>query len=95
MKYKVGERVRVRSDLVNDDRIEYAMHDSDITNSVNSKMMTFLGKIVTIADYEWGQYVIKEDDGIWSWTDEMFESKTATLPDERQNVDLDITKLYE
>lgn len=95
MKYKVGERVRVRSDLVNDDRIEYAMHGSDTTNVVNDKMMTFFGKIVTIAGYEYGQYVIKEDDRVWHWTDEMFESKTATLPDERQNVDLDITKLYE
>lgn len=95
MKYKIGEQVRVRSDLVSNVRTEYAMDNSDITNTVTDRMMNFLGKIVTIADYEYGQYNIKEDNGVWCWTDEMFESKAATLSDERQSVDLDITKLYE
>ena len=94
MKYKVGEQVRVRSDL-NNDGTEYAMDDSDITNTVTDRMMNFMGKTVTIAYCKFGQYTIREDNGVWNWTDEMFDSKAATLSDERQNVDLDITKLYE
>lgn len=65
-KYKVGDKVRVRSDL--EVGISYG-----IPNFVGG-MRKFLGKEVTISfvDYSDDTYKIKEDDDFW-WSDEMFE----------------------
>lgn len=63
MKYKVGDKVRVRSDLkVGKGYGEHAfVHD----------MFKFVGKIVTIESV-WKQGYRIEEDTYW-WTDEMFE----------------------
>jgi uridine phosphorylase len=69
MKYKVGDKVRVRSDLY-DDGI-YGGYD------FSEEMERYKGKIVTIIstgrDCERDYYEIEEDDTKYAWTDEMFE----------------------
>ena len=72
MKYKVGDKVRVREDL---SREKY--YDGCYVNPV---MGEFAGRIVTIsrALELTNRYEIKEDNMRWCWTDEMFE----TLEDE-------------
>jgi hypothetical protein len=64
MKYKIGDKVRVREDLIHGR--EYG--------GMTFYMDGWKGKIVTISfvgssDY----YKIAEDEDEWSWTDEMFE----------------------
>lgn len=79
MKYKVGDKVRVRDDLICYEW--YKMHDSETYDSVNTEMQEFKGKEVTIlADNSFGKYLIKEDNGEWYWTDEMFLGLVASLP---------------
>ena len=69
-KYKVGDKVRVRSDLKEDTR--YYMEKSDIGNIVNRQMLDLAGATVTIQNItSRGKYHIEES--IWTWTDEMFE----------------------
>lgn len=72
MKYKVGDKVKVREDL---SREKY--YDGCYVNPV---MGEFAGRIVTIsrALELTNRYEIKEDNMRWCWTDEMFE----TLEDE-------------
>jgi len=66
-KYKVGDKVQVRSDLVLSETYGGAV--------VTGKMMPFLGKEVTISyvDNSDGTYHIEEIPYHWRWTDEMFE----------------------
>lgn len=68
MKYKVGDKVRVREDLSTK-----KMYDGCY---VTPSMTVFLGKTVTIRKVRWSinRYEIKEDHGAWNWNDEMFES---------------------
>lgn len=68
MKYKVGDKVRVREDLLID-----KMYDGCY---FTPSMTVFLGKTVTIRKVRWSinRYEIKEDHGAWNWNDEMFES---------------------
>lgn len=66
MKYKVGDKVRVRSDL------EESETYGDQT--FVKQMEKYKGKLVTISEEHPGFYYIKEDkDENWCWTDEMFE----------------------
>ena len=53
MKYKVGDKVRVREDL------EYGKKYGN--NSVNSSMLPLKGKIVTISSIINGFYKLKEN----------------------------------
>lgn len=79
MKYKVGDKVRVRDDL--EIGKWYSMNNCTFSDYVNSKMITFKGKEVTIlADNCFGMYLIKEDNGEWHWTDEMFSGLATSLP---------------
>lgn len=65
MKYKVGDMVRVRSDLkIADSCAEYGIE-------VNHKMVDMAGKIVTIKDVGCEYYKINECSHLW--TDKMFE----------------------
>lgn len=64
MKYKVGDKVRVRSDLKNNKMYGTQMFVKD--------MEQYKGKGVTIK-YDNNYYEIEEDEGYWHWTDEMFE----------------------
>lgn len=65
MKYKVGDRVRVRSGLKNN-----KMYGDQV---FVKNMEQYKGKEVTILKHDNGYYKIKEDEEYWSWTDEMFE----------------------
>lgn len=79
MKYKIGDKVRVRDDL--ELGKWYSMNNHTFSDFVNSKMITFKGKEVTIlADNCYGMYRIKEDNGDYHWTDEMFSGLATSLP---------------
>lgn len=63
MKYKVGDRVRIRRDLSED--IEF----------VNEKMLSYAGELATITRtyYPKEAYDVDIDEGDWVWHDSMFE----------------------
>ena len=67
MKYKIGDKVLVREDL-----IEYEKY-KDI--SFVPSMNPFKGKIVTIYDFTDRGYRIEEDYKKYRWTDDMFSGK--------------------
>ena len=60
MKYKIGDKVRVRSDLV----INYDYGDCDFIED----MIEYKGNLVTICECNRDSYHIKEDGGYWFWT---------------------------
>lgn len=64
MKYKVGDKVKVRSDLK-----AYEIYGS---NMLTKSMEKFVGKTVTISDVGITGYAIEEM-GVAYWTDEMLE----------------------
>jgi len=72
MKYKVGDKVRVRQDLVVD--FNYGRED------FVGEMKSFIGKIVTISKVIDEEYMIVEDDGDYAWTEEMFEGFANEAP---------------
>lgn len=92
MKYKIGDKVRVRKDLIVDK--EYGR------DFFVSEMNFLKGKTVIISDIEYGFYKIIEDSGKWNWTDEMFSGKASedfipkesiqqnTLPEEESSYDI-------
>ena len=65
MKYKVGDKVRVRSDL--------QINGSYGAYTLVSEMSDYKGSVVAISEAYLTCYCIEEDKGIWKWTDEMFE----------------------
>lgn len=65
MKYKVGDKVKVRSDLK-----AYEIYGS---NMLTKSMEKFAGKTVTISGVGITSYAIEEMEAAY-WTDEMFES---------------------
>lgn len=67
-KYKVGDKVRVRSDLKLGRR--YLMEDEETGDSFVEPMDNLLGKVVTIKEIA-TKYRIEEM--TYNWTDEMFE----------------------
>ena len=69
-KYHVGDKVVVRSDLVEDE--VYYMDDGRAGDSYVYEMVNYRGEIVTISDVG-DKYSIEEDSGAFWWTDEMFE----------------------
>lgn len=70
MKYKIGDKVLVRSDLEESKKYGNAV--------VMSNMLYFKGKIVTIEHVDhFNCYRIKEDPDQWHWTDEMFVGKES------------------
>lgn len=92
MKYKVGDKVLVREDLIVD---QWYGRDVFI-----SEMVSFKEKIVTIKKIYTDIYTIVEDSGKWHWTDEMFSGKASedfipkesiqqnTLPEEENSYDI-------
>ena len=70
MKYKIGDKILVRSDLE-----EGKKYGDEV---VMSDMLFFRGKIVTIEHVDHPCcYRIKEDPDQWHWTDEMFVGKES------------------
>ena len=65
MKYKIGDKVRVRTDLI-EDKIYGA-------EKFISSMCKFKGKICTIKEICNKRYVFEEDADEWYWSDEMLE----------------------
>jgi hypothetical protein len=63
MKYKIGDKVRVREDLIHGR--EYG--------GITFYMDDWKGEVVTISFVGSDYYEIAEDEDKWSWTDEMFE----------------------
>lgn len=77
-KYKVGDRVKIRSDL---------SCWMDLPYGVDEYMEEYAGCFVTISSVEKGyhngeyipRYIIEEDDGDWSWSEPMFEDEDYFL----------------
>lgn len=73
MKYKVGDKVKIRADLKEGDNF-------DGINFV-SKMSHLCDKIVTIAKEDnFGGYTLLEDEGGYSWAEGMFEDEINHPP---------------
>ena len=64
MKYNVGDKVLVRSDLVEGNK--YGLYFNDI-------MESYRGQVVTIHQVDADGYRIENDNRTWVWRDEMFE----------------------
>lgn len=80
MKYKVGDKVRVR---------EYLSMDKMYDGCYFTPSMTvFLGKTVTIRRVRENinRYEIEEDYGGWNWTDSMFEPLESENSTDETNV---------
>ncbi|MFW6248206.1 MAG: hypothetical protein ACOC4J_00380 [Bacteroidota bacterium] len=80
MKYKVGDKVKVREDLVayGDYKME---HDPEISDVFSKNMEFFKGKICTITEAD-GKYCL-DDNLFFNWTDEMLEPvEEKTFPRE-------------
>lgn len=65
MKYKVGDKVRVRSDLQISRRYGVCMFASGMDH--------YKGSVVTISKATPTFYRIEEDEGNWTWADKMLE----------------------
>ena len=86
MKFKIGDKVRVRKrkDLTEKYpktifgwRIGTVDSDGDVTGmELTHSMLEFCDRVVTITETSNDRfYRIKEDGGVWAWVDEMFEGK--------------------
>lgn len=77
MKFKVGDRVRIRKDLKKGDDFEIYVTD---------KMEELAGEIVTITKVNKAlvnvRYVIDKDDGFYAWSEDMFESSVKPSKEE-------------
>lgn len=73
MKYKVGDRVRIREDL--QPNVEYEGY------YFVPDMGDFKGEIATVIKVCGDGYRINEDGGDWKWTDKMFEPVEFTKAD--------------
>lgn len=70
MKYKVGDKVRVRTDLKIGIRYSRRVF--------NEQMDHWSGRVVTIKKIaKEGAYIIREDGGRWFWVEEMFETNAT------------------
>lgn len=75
MKFKVGDKVRVKSL----DWYQYEYKNEEGGLSFTPKMSDFCGKVVTIKTISCDSYTIKEDNDFeFLWQDYMFEDKVVT-----------------
>lgn len=67
MKHKVGEQVRIRTDLT----LGKEYDDENVTE----EMCTYSGQVLTIKEVDEFEkcYYMEEDEEYFSWTDSMFE----------------------
>ena len=101
MKYKEGDKVRIKSlDWYNENKTSEGCLVCG-SSHINPEMICMLGKIVTISSVEGNHYRIKEYG--WNWTDEMIEglveeetkptlSKNAKLVSERFAEDVNVSE---
>lgn len=80
-RFNVGDKVTIRS--LKSIKKEFT-EDSDGFRTTSgiyfvSDMNEYCGKTVTIAGVHKAGYRIKEDGGLWNWTDEMFEGHTIII----------------
>lgn len=73
-KFKVGDKVRVRTDL--EAGKCYGMKHTKFSDVATFKMTDMKGKVVTIKDA--GEHGYLVNGSIFNWTDEMFEDKPVT-----------------
>lgn len=99
MKYKVGDKVRVRQwdDMVEEFGV-WAGAINTPESSFDEGMRLYCGTIVTIKEVKNNNsYYIEEDDEDWFWTDEMFEpyedKKTRPIPFNKEAFDRLIKQL--
>ena len=74
MKYKVGDKVKIREwdDMVD----EFGLNDDgDIPclQTFVTNMTKYCGTIMTIKENEYGYYLMDDDKDAWSWSDDMIE----------------------
>lgn len=79
MKYKVGDKVRVRENLKDGHSYGHRF--------LNLYMKTFVGKVVTISDVNErvNLFRIKDDGGQNTWSEEMFEPLESENPADETN----------
>lgn len=83
MKYKVGDKVKVRNDL----KVLKRYDDHTFVK----RMEKYKGKLVTISDELPGFYHIKEDKNEnWNWTEQMFEPVVELTAEEAIKIQADI-----
>jgi hypothetical protein len=82
MKYKVGDKVRIRKDLIIKEQY------NDLTFVPD--MVQYMGKVATITEIRFEDvYGIDLDGCNWCWTDEMFEDvMKSENKDEKKTVDI-------
>ena len=85
MKYKVGDKVKVRDDLVVGNFYGYYTYHGDMVN-FRSKIVT----IKTVGDY--GFYRIEEDGQTGYWTAEMFEDDFEDDKEVSTSTEVEIAK---
>lgn len=79
MRYKVGEKVRIRKDLETDKSYgEYKFLDT---------MERYKGKEATIKNVYSESYSVDLDNQRWLWTDDMLEPAEATIPYLQSKID--------
>lgn len=89
MKYKVGDKVRIRKDL--------NINKEYNGVNVNEEMMSWEGEEVTISEVlaEDNGYEIEEDDGYFLWTDSMFEDAMTNADKIRNMRDEELAEFLE
>lgn len=80
MKYKVGDKVKVREDL------EVGKEYNDCTFIID--MEKYKGKTATIIYCYEDSYDIDIDDGNWFWTDDMLEDVVESESKDEKTVDI-------
>lgn len=76
MKYKVGDKVKIRSDLYIGGN--YSMEDGSKPINFVRNMEKFKGTVQEIAGIDCERYILKNDSHLW--TDEMIEGKADEKP---------------
>ena len=93
MKYKVGDKVRIKSlDWYNENRDKIGQVDCSCGYACACfapSMVTFCGQIVTISSVQTSMevYRIKEDGGTFKWTDEMIEGLAEEESEKKLSVE--------